>query len=222
LPQVIFNKWEEKTNLKILDGIGSTEALHIFISNMQDDIKPGTSGRVVPGYEAKIIDENGNDVPSGEPGQLIIRGESVTKGYWNKPEVNKEKLMPGGWFKTGDMYTEEDGFFTYQGRGDDMLKAGGIWVSPIEIENVLMQHKAVHEVAVVGHNIEGLSKPFGYISLNQEFKDCADDEELGEELVRFASERLPKFKWLRGVYFVDELPKTANGKIQRFKLRKAS
>jgi benzoate-CoA ligase len=222
LPQAIFNKWEEKTNLKILDGIGSTEALHIFISNMQDDIKPGTSGRVVPGYEAKIIDENGNDVPSGEPGQLIIRGESVTKGYWNKPEVNKEKLMPGGWFKTGDMYTEEDGFFTYQGRGDDMLKAGGIWVSPIEIENVLMQHKAVHEVAVVGHNIEGLSKPFGYISLNQEFKDCADDEELGEELVRFASERLPKFKWLRGVYFVDELPKTANGKIQRFKLRKAS
>jgi benzoate-CoA ligase len=222
LPPEIFYKWKEKTGLEILDGIGSTEALHVFISNMPGDVKPGTSGRVVPGYEAKIIDDLGNEVSSGEAGQLIIRGKSVTTGYWNKPEENKEKILLNGWFKTGDMYMKEDGYFTYQGRGDDMLKAGGIWVSPIEIENVLIQHKAVNEAAVVGHNVEGLSKPFGYISLNEDFKDRAGDENFNEELLQFASERLPKFKWLRGVYFVDELPKTATGKIQRFKLRKAS
>jgi benzoate-CoA ligase len=119
------------------------------------------------------------------------------------------------------MYVKENGYFTYQGRGDDMLKVGGIWVSPVEIENVLLEHKAVHEAAVVGHDIEGLSKPFGYVALNEEYK-TKNDEQLTEELLQFVSERLPKFKWLRGIYFIDELPKTATGKIQRFKLRKAS
>ena len=221
LPPEIFHRWKELTGIEILDGIGSTEALHIFISNMPGDVKPGTSGRVVPGYEAKIVDDIGNEVPPGEAGNLIIKGESVTTGYWNRPEENAEKVLPDGWFKTGDMYVQEDGYFTYQGRGDDMLKVGGIWVSPVEIENVLLEHKAVHEAAVVGHDVEGLSKPFGYVALNEEFRDQPDDD-LTKELLQFVSERLPKFKWLRGVYFIDELPKTATGKIQRFKLRKAS
>ncbi len=222
LPPEIFYKWKEKTGLEILDGIGSTEALHVYISNIPGNVRPGTSGRVVPGYEAKIVDDEGNEVPVGEPGQLIIKGNSITKGYWERPDENREKLLPDNWFKTGDMYAQEDGYFTYQGRGDDMLKAGGIWVSPIEIENVLIQHKAVSEAAVVGHNVEGLSKPFGYVALNENFRDRAGDEDLSEELLQFASERLPKFKWLRSIYFVDELPKTATGKIQRFKLRMAS
>lgn len=136
LPPEIFKKWKDKTGLEILDGIGSTEAFHIFISNRAGDVKPGFSGRVVPGYEAKVIDEDGNEVPDGEAGHLVIRGESVTRGYWNRPKDNQEKFLEGGWFKTGDMYSVIDGYFVYQGRGDDMLKVGGIWVSPVEIENV--------------------------------------------------------------------------------------
>lgn len=220
LPPEIFKKWSERTGLEILDGIGSTEALHIFISNLPGNARPGTSGRVVPGYEARIVDEDGNELPEGEAGQLVIRGESVTRGYWQKPEANAEKFLDGGWFKTGDMYTQTDGYFTYQGRGDDMLKVGGIWVSPVEIENVLVQHKAVNEAAVVGHDVEGLSKAFGYISLNEGFIDRSGEDGLTEEILQFVSARLPKYKWLRGVYFVDELPKTATGKIQRFRLRK--
>lgn len=220
LPPEIFNKWKEMTGLEILDGIGSTEALHIFISNMSGDVRPGTSGRIVPGYEAKIIDEEGKELPDGEAGQLVIRGESVTRGYWQKPEVNAEKFLDGGWFRTGDMYTKTDGFFTYQGRGDDMLKVGGIWVSPVEIENVLIQHEAVNEAAVVGQDVEGLSKAFGYISLNEDYIDRSRNDAFTDEILQFVSERLPKYKWLRGVYFVEELPKTATGKIQRFRLRK--
>lgn len=220
LPPEIFNKWREETGLEILDGIGSTEALHIFISNMPGDVRPGTSGRIVPGYEAKILDELGNEVPEGEAGQLVIRGESVTKGYWQRAEANADKFLDGGWFKTGDMYSQVDGYYTYHGRGDDMLKVGGIWVSPVEIENVLVQHEAVNEAAVVGHDVEGLSKAFGYISLNEGYVDRSGHDKLTEEILQFVSERLPKYKWLRGVYFVEELPKTATGKIQRFRLRK--
>jgi benzoate-CoA ligase len=218
LPPEIFNRWKNLTGLEILDGIGSTEALHIFISNRQGEVRPGTSGRVVSGYEAKIVADDGKEVPPGEPGNLIIRGESITRGYWDRPEENAEKLLPDGWFKTGDVYRQEDGYFIYSGRGDDMLKVGGIWVSPIEIENVLMAHEAVNEAAVVGREVEGLVKPFAYVTLNEGFKD-REDRDTGEELLHFVSERLPKFKWLRAVHFVEELPKTATGKIQRFKLR---
>jgi benzoate-CoA ligase family protein len=220
LPPEIYVRWRDRTGLEILDGIGSTEALHIFISNVPGGVKPGSSGRVVPGYEAKIIDETGKEVPEGEAGQLIIRGESVTRGYWNKPELNEEKFTPDGWFRTGDVYSRADGYFTYQGRGDDMLKVGGIWVSPVEIENLLLEHAAVNEAAVVGREIEGLCKPFGFVSLNEDYRDRAAEEEISGELLEFISGRLPKFKWLRGLYLVDELPKTATGKIQRFRLRR--
>jgi benzoate-CoA ligase len=219
LPPEIFKQWQAKTGCEIVDGIGSTEALHIFISNRPGATKEGSSGSLVPGYEAKIVDEEGSDVPAGETGHLLIRGSSITLGYWNRPEQNREKMLEDGWFKTGDMYSRDNGYFIYQGRGDDMLKVGGIWVSPMEIEYVLIEHAAVSECAVVGHEVEGLQKPFAYIVLNQSY-DAAGREKLAGELLEFVSQKLPKFKRPWGIKFVDELPKTATGKIQRFKLRK--
>lgn len=219
LPPEVFNKWLEKTDLQILDGIGSTEALHIFISNRAGDTRPGTSGKLVPGYEAKIVDDDVQPIQSGETGHLLIRGASVTPGYWNKPEENASKCLADGWFRTGDMYSlSQDGYYTYQGRGDDMLKAGGLWVSPMEIEHSLMEHEAVHECAVVGHEIEGLIKPFAYAVLNEGWLDKPQDD-LQKTLMDYLSIRLPKFKRPWGVRFVTDLPKTATGKIQRFKLR---
>jgi acyl-coenzyme A synthetase/AMP-(fatty) acid ligase len=218
LPPEIYKKWKEKTGLEILDGIGSTEALHIFISNRSGEIIPGTSGKPVPGYEVKILDDNDKEVGPGETGHLIIRGTSITPGYWRKPEENERKFLPDGWFRTGDMYSQQDGYFTYQGRGDDMLKAGGLWVSPVEIEYALLEHEAVNECAVVGQEIEGLVKPFAYVVLNGAWSQ-KPNEELSLELLDFLSHKLPKFKRPWGVNFVDDLPKTATGKIQRFKLR---
>jgi benzoate-CoA ligase family protein len=218
LPPEILKQWKAKTNLEILDGIGSTEALHIFISNRASDVKEGTSGTMVPGYEAKIVDSDDKEVAPGETGHLLIRGASLTPGYWNRPEVNAEKFLPGGWFRTGDMYSSQDGYFTYQGRGDDMLKVGGIWVSPMEIEYALVEHMAVNECAVVGHDVEGLSKPFAYVVLHEPC-DPGETEKLSKQLIEFVGQKLPKFKRPWGIHFVDTLPKTATGKIQRFKLR---
>lgn len=219
LPPEVFSKWREKTGLEILDGIGSTEALHIFMSNREDDVKEGSSGTLVPGFEARIVDSLGELVPDGKTGHLLIRGRRLTMGYWNRPEENASKFDSKGWFRIGDMYSCSEGYYTYQGRGDDMLKVGGIWVSPVEIENVLMEHDAVNECAVVGQEIEGLIKPFAYVSPE---KKCASDKErseLSHLLLEYAATRLPKFKCPWQVFFTDELPKTATGKIQRFKLR---
>ncbi len=218
LPPEIYRRWNEKTGLEILDGIGSTEALHIFISNRLGDTRPGTSGRIVAGYEAKIVDDDNREVAPAQTGHLIIRGTSVTPGYWNRPEENEKKLLPDGWFRTGDVYSQEDGYFIYQGRGDDMLKAGGLWVSPMEIEHALLEHEAVNECAVVGHEIEGLVKPFAYVVLNEEW-DQEPEDHLDRKLLDFLAGKLPKFKRPWGIHFVNELPKTATGKIQRFKLR---
>jgi benzoate-CoA ligase family protein len=218
LPPEIFKQWKASTGLEILDGIGSTEALHIFISNQPDDVREGSSGRLVPGYEARILDEYGTEVPAGETGHLVIRGQSLTPGYWNRPEENEQKLLGGGWFRTGDMYSQKDGYFTYQGRGDDMLKVGGIWVSPMDIEYALIEHEAVHECAAVGHDVEGLAKPFAYVVLNEAARSRAK-ENVSQELLEFLAQKLPRFKRPWGIHFVDDLPKTATGKVQRFKLR---
>lgn len=218
LPPEVWNKWREKTGLEILDGIGSTEALHIFISNRPGEALPGSSGKLVPGYEAMIVDDDGKPALPGDTGHLIIRGESLTKGYWNKPEENASRIMSDGWFRTGDMYSLRDGYFVYEGRGDDMLKAGGLWVSPMEIEHKLMEHESIHECAVVGHEVEGLVKPFAYAVLNEGW-DKKPQEELEKILMEFLSDKLPKFKRPWGIRFVQDLPKTATGKIQRFKLR---
>lgn len=218
LPPEIYNQWKTKTGLEIIDGIGSTEALHIFISNRPGSAKEGASGSVVPGYEAKIVNDDGTEVPAGNTGHLIIKGESLTPGYWNRPEQNQERILANGWFRTGDMYSRDNGCFIYQGRGDDMLKVGGIWVSPMEIEYVLIEHPAVNECAVVGQEVQGLVKPFAYVVLNASTASSSE-ERMSRELTEFVAKRLPKFKRPWSIRFIDNLPKTATGKIQRFKLR---
>ena len=221
LPADIFRRWRERTGLTILDGIGSTELLHIFISNREDDYKPGSSGRrPAPGYEARIVDENGDDTPDGEVGRLLIKGDSSAAYYWNNPQKTAE-TMQGEWINTGDTYLRDaDGYYVYGGRSDDMLKVGGIWCSPVEIESRLIEHAQVLEAAVVGREDDDqLVKPEAFVILND--RDDASDV-LAEELLEHCKTGLARYKYPRWVHFVDELPKTATGKIQRFKLRKTS
>ena len=220
LPADIFRRWKERTGLVILDGIGSTEALHIFISNKLDDYRPGTSGKAVPGYDAKILDEDGEPLSQGDIGRLMVRGDSIAKYYWNNPEKTAETML-GDWINTGDTYMQdEDGYFTYCGRSDDMLKVGGIWCSPVEIENRLIEHSKVLEAAVVGRADEDqLVKPEAYVVLNEAVN--AQDA-LAEELLEHCRSGLARYKYPRWINFVPDLPKTATGKIQRFKLRRIS
>ena len=217
LPADIFRRWQEKTGTLILDGIGSTEALHIFISNTLGDHRPGTSGKPVPGYRMKILDDQDNPVPAGEAGRLLIQGESTSPHYWNNPQKTAETMVDG-WLNTGDTYYEDsDGYFVYCGRSDDMMKVGGIWCSPVEIENRLIEHPQVLEAAIVGRpDADDLIKPEAFVVLN-ESKDAS--ESLAGELLKHCQDGLARYKYPRWINFVDELPKTATGKIQRFKLR---
>lgn len=220
LPAPIFNKWMDLTGVSILDGIGSTEVLHIFVSNRIDDIRPGTSGRPVPGYEVKIVDENGQPVRQGDVGTLWVKGESNARCYWNNSEKTAE-TMRGEWLNTGDMYyVDSDGYYVNAGRGDDMLKVGAMWCSPIEIESKLLEHPKVREAAVIGRADENsLIKPAAYLVLSDP-KD--ENEQTVAELQKFCKEQLAGYKYPRWFHFVSELPKTATGKIQRFKLRQLS
>lgn len=217
LPPAVYNRWHERFGVEILDGIGSTEILHIFISNRQGQVKPGSSGQVVPGYEARIVDEAGNAVSPGEVGDLLIKGESTCALYWNKHRKTKETII-GDWIRTGDKYSQdEDNYLWYQGRSDDMLKVGGIWVSPVEVENTLMEHPAVLECGVVGaEDADRLIKTKAYVVLKSEH---TPSDELADELKQFVRERIAKYKYPRWIEFVLELPKTATGKIQRYRLR---
>lgn len=217
LPADIFNRWREKTGLTILDGIGSTEALHIFISNRENDLMPGSSGRVVPGYQLAIRDDAGNEAAIGDPGRLWIRGDSTARCYWNKPEKSAETMV-ADWLDTGDTYfQDEEGYYYYCGRNDDMMKVGGIWCSPFEIEGKLIEHPQVLEVAVVGKpDGSGLIKPEAYVVLKNPPESL---EAISEELLRHCKAGLAPYKYPRHFHFVTELPKTATGKIQRFKLR---
>jgi len=217
LPADILRRWKEKFNVDILDGIGSTEILHIFISNRIGQIKPGSSGKLVSGYEALITDESGHAVKQGEIGNLLIRGDSTAAYYWNKHEKTKD-VINGHWIHTGDKYYEDDeGFLWYCGRSDDMLKVSGQWVSPVEVEGALIAHPSVLEAAVVGAmDADELVKPKAYIVLNQGYEPS---EAMENELKAFVKGRLASFKYPRWIEFVPELPKTATGKIQRFKLR---
>jgi benzoate-CoA ligase family protein len=220
LPPDIFRRWKEKTGLIILDGIGSTEALHIFIGNRLDDYKPGTSGKVVPGYQARIVDEAGKPVAAGQSGKLWIKGDSTAKYYWNNPAKTAETMVDG-WLNTGDTYSRDaDGYFTYGGRSDDMLKVGGIWCSPFEIEARLIEHELVLEAAIVGRaDQDGLIKPEAYIVLKQTDTVETSAEALRQALLDHCKSGLAPYKYPRWINFVTELPKTATGKIQRFKLR---
>ncbi len=220
LPGELFRGFREKTGITILDGIGSTEVHHIFICNRLDDFKPGTSGRVVPGYQVKIVGEDGAPAPQGDVGTLWAKGDSVTTCYWNHPERTAEAIQDG-WIDTGDTYyQDEDGYFVYCGRTDDMLKVGGIWCSPAEIEARLVEHPAVLEAAVVGRDDDdGMVKPAAYVVL----KDPAGaGDALVDGLVSHCKAGLAHYKYPRWISFIDELPKTATGKIRRFQLRENS
>ena len=218
LPAPIFNRWKDAVGIPPLDGIGSTEAVHIFITNRLEDAKPGTSGKVLPGYEARIVGDDGQDVPPGEVGRLLVRGPSMAAYYWNQPERTAQTMLGDDWVNTGDTYTQdEEGYYVYNGRSDDMIKVGGIWCSPIEIESRLIEHPAVLEAGVVGReDDDGLVKPEAHIIL----KEAGDGNDgLAAELLEHCKDGLARYKYPRWFNFVEELPKTATGKIQRFKLR---
>ena len=220
LPEHLGLAWEKVVGVKILDGIGSTEMLHIFVSNTDDKLKYGTSGVAVPGYELKIVDGAGAVLPHGEPGELVVKGDSAAEGYWNQREKSR-RTFAGEWTFTGDKYVREaDGFYRYCGRMDDMFKVSGIWVSPFEVEGALASHQAVLEAAVVGHeDADGLTKPRAFVVLKE---SAAPRDGLVEELQSFVKAKIGPWKYPRWVEIVEDLPKTATGKIQRFKLRQVA
>ena len=217
LPPALFHQWKEKTGLELLDVVGSTEAAHDFLANRPGRAKAGSSGEVTPAFEAKIVDDEGRELPVGEVGNLFVKGDANALCYWNKHEQSK-RTMQGEWLKTGDMYyCDAEGYYWYSGRSDDMMKVGGLWVSPIEIENTLMEHRAVLEAAVVGQpDHDGLLKPKAYVLLKSEFKPS---DQLKDELQSHVKSKIAPYKYPRWIDFVDELPKTVTGKIQRFRLR---
>ncbi len=217
LPPDLYTKFRERFGVEILDGPGSTEMLHIYVSNRIGDVKPGSSGKPVPGYEAKVVDDEGQELPVGEIGTLWAKGGSSLRYYWRKREKTANTII-GQWINTGDKYYKDaEGYFWPSGRADDMLKVGGIWVSPLEVENCLREHEAVLECAVIGaEDDKNLVKPKAFIVLKQ---GVAPSGDLEKELKQWVLDRLAKFKYPRWIVFMDELPKTATGKIQRFKLR---
>jgi len=191
--------------------------LHMFISNRAGAVKPGSSGTIIPGFEARIVDENNQPVASGEMGDLIVKTDAACACYWNQHEKTKD-IINGHWLRTGDRYRQDaDGYFWYAGRSDDMLKVSGTWVSPVEIENELLEHPEIQEAAVVGRkDADGLVKTVACVVLRN---GRAGSPELSVELQRFVLKRLPVFKRPHLIEFVLELPKTATGKLQRYKLR---
>jgi len=217
LPEELYKRWRERFGVEIVDGIGTTEIGYIFISNRPGHARPGSTGVAVPGYELAIVDDDGRPVPRGEIGNIRVKGDSTMAYYWNKHEKTKETLF-GQWIQTGDKYyQDQDGFYWYCGRSDDMLKVGGIWVSPVEVEGTLIRHDAVLEAAVVGReDTDRLVKPHAYVVLKD---PAAAGAPLADELKLFVKDKIAPYKYPRWIDFVTELPKTATGKIQRFKLR---
>ena len=217
LPAAIFHRFKERFGVEILDAIGSTEILHVFIANRPGAIRPGSSGQIIPGYEARILNENNEPVNVGDVGNLLVKSDSTCSHYWNQHEKSKNTIE-GHWIRTGDKYYQDaDGYFWHVGRSDDMLKCSGVWVSPIEIENLLLEHPAVQEVAVIGReDHDQLLKPAACVVLKNR---SAGTPELARELQEFVISHLPVFKRPRWIEFFDQLPKTATGKLQRYKLR---
>ena len=216
LPEHIGESWKKRFGVDILDGVGSTEMLHIFLSNAPGDIVYGTSGIAVPGYDLKLLDEQGRAVDDGDIGELYVRGPSAADGYWNQ-RAKSRSTFQGEWTRTGDKYIRDaKGRYTYCGRADDMFKVSGIWVSPFEIEAALGSHEDVLEAAVVSHpDEEGLLKPKAFVVL----KDSATGDDLEGRLKEHVKKTVGMWKYPRWIEIVDALPKTATGKIQRFKLR---
>jgi benzoate-CoA ligase len=217
LPAEIGKRWTDHFGVEILDGLGSTEMLHIFLSNRPGEVRYGTSGKPVPGYELRILGDDGLPTPPGEVGELQISGPTAATGYWNNREKSRATFQ-GPWTRSGDKYSiGADGNYVYSGRSDDMLKVGGIYVSPIEVESALITHPAVLEAAVIGReDDERLVKPVAYVVLKA---GRQGSDALADELRTHVKARLAPYKYPRWIEFLDELPKTATGKIQRFKLR---
>jgi benzoate-CoA ligase family protein len=216
LPAEVWRRWKDAFGLTILDGVGSTEMLHIYCSNRLDEVRPGSSGKPVPGYELKILDDAGNATPTGEAGDLYVKGDSALALYWAQHEKSKRSVL-GEWFFTGDRYrVDEDGFYWYEGRSDDMIKVSGLWVSPIEIESVLLEHASVAESAVVGIDVDGFTKIKAFVITKGA---VSADDSLVSELQEHCKTRLQRYQYPHLIDFVQDLPKTATGKIQRYKLR---
>jgi benzoate-CoA ligase len=217
LPAVIFHRFQERFGVQILDALGSTEALHMVIANRPGHVRPGSSGQVIPGFEARVVDDDNRHLATGEVGNLIVKADSVCAYYWNQHEKTKDTLE-GHWTRTGDKYyQDDDGYFWYAGRSDDMLKVSGVWVSPIEIESVLLEHVAVQEAAVVARpDQQQLSRTVACVVVREGFEPTAA---LANELQAFVEGRLASFKRPHQVEFRTDLPKTATGKLQRFRLR---
>ena len=216
LPAEVWRRWKEAFGLTILDGVGSTEMLHIYCSNRLDDLRPGSSGKPVSGYELKILDDEGKPVAPDEAGDLYVKGDSALALYWAQHEKSKRSIL-GDWFFTGDRYrADADGFYWYEGRSDDMIKVSGLWVSPIEIESALLEHQAVAESAVIGIEVDGFTKIKAFVITKGE---ASKDDSLVGELQDHCKSRLQRFQFPHVIEFVPELPKTVTGKIQRYKLR---
>jgi benzoate-CoA ligase family protein len=214
LPASLYARWTTHFGVDILDGIGMTEMLHIFLSNRAGSVRPGTTGVAVPGYDLKILDEDGREVERGTPGTLFVRGASTATGYWSRYDASRQ-VFQGEWLRTGDTYVQDDdGYYACLGRTGDMLKASGMWVSPAEVEARLLTHDAVAQAVVVAaRDADGLEKPVAYVIL-------AAGQQAGEdELIAFCRDGLPSFKRPRRIVFVDSYPTTATGKIRRVELR---
>ncbi len=216
-PAPLFERFKQRFGVEILDSLGSTETLQMVIANRPGEVKPGSSGKIIPGYEARIVDEDGNLAAPGEIGNLLIKGDSTCSGYWNQHEKTKE-TFDGHWFRTGDKYyQDEEGYFWYAGRANDLFKVNGRWLSPTEVESVLIAHPAIREAAVVARDDEsGLTKAAAYVVVNDGF--TAGDP-LTRELQDWVAERIGAYKRPRWIEYLPELPKTATGKVQRYKLR---
>lgn len=219
LPAPIWHEWKARTGLDIIDGIGATEVYHIFISNSPEDIKPGTSGKPIVGFEVQLVDDDFKEVSQGDIGNLLLKGESIALSYLHQYERSK-RTFKGEWFFTGDKYwIDDEGYYHHAGRSDDMMKVGGIWASPMEIESMIISHESVLECAVVGHmDQSNLVKPYAFVVLQPGVVPSSD---LEQEIIAYCRANMAAYKRPRWVKFVPELPKTATGKIQRFKLRAA-
>ena len=217
LPAEIFRRWQRQFGVEILDGIGSTEALHIYLSARRGKVKPGSTGSAVPGYKLRIVGTDDRDVPEGTIGDLLVAGESIALCYWNRRELTAER-MRGRWFFTGDKYwMDQDGYYWYAGRSDDMFRVSGQWISPVEIESALIEHENVLEAAAVAYQEpNGLFTPKAFVVLREGIRATP---ELAQELQEFIRGRITPYKYPRRIEFIGELPKSAAGKLLRFKLR---
>jgi benzoate-CoA ligase family protein len=217
LPAPLFERFKKRFGVEILDSLGSTETLQMVIANRPGEAKPGSSGKIIPGYEARIVDDDRRAVAPGEIGNLWIKGDSTCAGYWNQHDKTKE-TFEGHWFRTGDKYhQDEEGYFWYAGRANDLFKVNGRWLSPTEVESALIAHPAIREAAVVARDDEsGLTKAAAYVVVNE---DVAPSDQLIRDLQDWVAERIGSYKRPRWIEFLPELPKTATGKLQRFKLR---